>query len=325
MPLATSSDQLLRIEAETGILDTSYAAAWNLGRYLALNSRTLVKALVNWKRSHAHDVKQKRVQQLFEMASVHENLPIQQQLLNEESPSFELPGVVRQAIENCLKLAEVPMVYLVPDNKMLPKESLRFFKVDKSWTTALLNGVFEVGFSGLSAERDNALWNQFYTEKIKKENVYLGYIMRSQLLVDFPTVELIGLDKDKNIISPVRVLREGDMAMVLFNQTVAEVIFSMPDHSMHAGFEHRGNPSELVLVLKNPNKSEEVSNKTQTKDVSNVEVTFLSKSQGIIDIPKLAEKIPSHESASLGSAELAYHVLKKGTAFSFKFGKERSN
>ena len=42
-------------------------------------------------------------------------------------------------------LAGVPFGYLVPDEGMLPPESIRFFRIDTAWTQALLDGAFSLG------------------------------------------------------------------------------------------------------------------------------------------------------------------------------------
>jgi hypothetical protein len=39
----------------------------------------------------------------------------------------------------------VPFAYLVPDIRMLPAESIRFFQVDNAWIEALIDGAFSVG------------------------------------------------------------------------------------------------------------------------------------------------------------------------------------
>jgi hypothetical protein len=45
----------------------------------------------------------------------------------------------------------VPFSYLVPDERMLPVESLRFFQVDANWMDALIDGAYSLGFAGVSA------------------------------------------------------------------------------------------------------------------------------------------------------------------------------
>jgi hypothetical protein len=50
MPVAVA-DALTRYDPSTGMLDVSYAAAWEIGRLLALRSKSFSAALYNWKRS----------------------------------------------------------------------------------------------------------------------------------------------------------------------------------------------------------------------------------------------------------------------------------
>ena len=45
-----SSDALLRFNPDTGMFDVSYAAAWQIGQYLGLQSKAYSAALYNWKK-----------------------------------------------------------------------------------------------------------------------------------------------------------------------------------------------------------------------------------------------------------------------------------
>ncbi|MEM9931060.1 MAG: hypothetical protein AAF840_14655, partial [Bacteroidota bacterium] len=49
----TSSDAALRYHPDTGMLDVSYAAAWQLGRLLGVQNKSFATALYNWKRNNA--------------------------------------------------------------------------------------------------------------------------------------------------------------------------------------------------------------------------------------------------------------------------------
>jgi|GEM_PF-946799 len=51
-----SAEQLLSRDASTGALDTSYAAAWTIGRQLALQSKDFSLALYGWKKGLAREV-----------------------------------------------------------------------------------------------------------------------------------------------------------------------------------------------------------------------------------------------------------------------------
>lgn len=49
-------------------------------------------------------------------------------------------------------LQGVPFGYLVPDTRMLPDESIRFFQVDNAWIEALIDGAFSIGAPGVTAD-----------------------------------------------------------------------------------------------------------------------------------------------------------------------------
>lgn len=42
----------------------------------------------------------------------------------------------------------IPFNYLVPDERMLPVESMRFFRLDANWIDALMDGAYSPGFAG---------------------------------------------------------------------------------------------------------------------------------------------------------------------------------
>lgn len=50
-----SADSALRLDAATGMLDISYAAAWQLGRLLALQNTAFTTALNNWKAAYRRE------------------------------------------------------------------------------------------------------------------------------------------------------------------------------------------------------------------------------------------------------------------------------
>ena len=50
-PLIYSADQLLRFDPNVGLYDTSYAAAWQIGRLFSLQDKSFSVALYRWKKS----------------------------------------------------------------------------------------------------------------------------------------------------------------------------------------------------------------------------------------------------------------------------------
>jgi hypothetical protein len=54
------------------------------------------------------------------------------------------PDDVSAWLADLQALAGVPFAYLVPDSRMLPPESIRFFAVDPNWTAALVDGALSI-------------------------------------------------------------------------------------------------------------------------------------------------------------------------------------
>lgn len=67
------------------------------------------------------------------------------QLQQEVEDNVELPAELAAWLGRLRLLYGVPINYLVPDEGMLPPESIRFFYLDANWTSALLDGAYSIG------------------------------------------------------------------------------------------------------------------------------------------------------------------------------------
>ena len=67
---------------------------------------------------------------------------------SELQPSDALPPYMESFLAHIRLLVGVPFEYLIPDDRMLPPESIRFFYVDRSWTDRLVDGALAVGQIG---------------------------------------------------------------------------------------------------------------------------------------------------------------------------------
>jgi len=63
-------------------------------------------------------------------------------------PESAMPPYLEMFLAHLRLLIGVPFDYLVPDSRLLPDESIRFFYVDRSWTDRLIDGALAVGKSG---------------------------------------------------------------------------------------------------------------------------------------------------------------------------------
>src|SRR5579863_1603876 len=63
-------------------------------------------------------------------------------------PEAGMPPYMESFLSLLRLLVGVPFDYLVPDARLLPDESIRFFYLDRSWTDRLVDGAIAVGKIG---------------------------------------------------------------------------------------------------------------------------------------------------------------------------------
>jgi hypothetical protein len=73
--------------------------------------------------------------------------------VTDTDPEAEMPPYMESFLGHLRLLVGVPFDYLVPDARLLPDESIRFFYLDRSWTDRLVDGAMAVGKIG---SRDQA-------------------------------------------------------------------------------------------------------------------------------------------------------------------------
>lgn len=194
----SSADEALRYDPELGMLDVSYAAAWQLGRLLALRDETFARDLYHWKRENKRKILEPQAADVF--AFLAEFIQSAAQRLNPTQSARNLvndPDRLKKHLEGArapesvvnrfakLRLLEgVPMDYLVPDERMLPPESLRFFQVDLNWVYSLVEGAYSVArVSTGDKKQDAATCPHDVYRQIS------GFLLRSAIVSGWPTLQ----------------------------------------------------------------------------------------------------------------------------------------
>ncbi len=118
-----------------------------------------------------------------------------QQLQQEVEDNAELPAELAAWLGRLRLLNGVPINYLVPDEGMLPPESIRFFYLDPNWAAALLDGAYSIGRNlTVSGDTNSMALDQASTPMANAHRDLAAASMRPELLgqeapvIDFHTV-----------------------------------------------------------------------------------------------------------------------------------------
>jgi hypothetical protein len=246
-PQIRAADNVMLYDASVGMFDVSYSAAWELGRLLILQNKQVSVNLYNWKRSNVHHMCQ---------AGEHlAHLPL------EPSPiSLDVPVSVSNWFEQLALLKGIPFAYLVPDENLLPQESIRFFQLDNMWMECLLDGAFSVG-RVLACDCDHDS-NYDHRHKIipHHHDTISGFLLRSELVSGWPGLQVDGYnvtDVDDN--TPKLTLKRMDrlsmnVMICLFEGELQAVDIHQKPETIHFGFnkpDSRHNNNYYKVLRKN--------------------------------------------------------------------------
>jgi hypothetical protein len=241
-----AADELLRYDSSTGLFDSSYAAAWQLGRMLTLQNQRLAIELFNWKRENAQNLKQ-----------------LQQQIINPPFRSYQQvqqetdapPEAIADWFYNLEILRGIPFNYLLPDERLLPAESIRFFWVDSVWVDCLQDGAFSVGRVTPSDVKQDGKMGSGRSLR-SEDRTITGCILRSQVVSGWPDLLVDAYDtvvKDLGFIAPdeatplVRLRMEKlapDVLICLFKGEVKTVDIHQTPEGMHFGLDAPSGKSD---------------------------------------------------------------------------------
>lgn len=236
--------------------------------------------------------------------------------LDTNADESAFPSFVLDRLADMTLLHGVPFEYLVPDARLLPEESIRFFRLDPGWIRALHEGVLSVGersssdavarrSRGLPAltgrlaavrERrrgrrvDTSAATRTTRERVSENEVITGFLLRSALVTNYPGLQVRAYDTTDQSAAPLTILRLDrpcyGVLLALFDGSIAAVEIEEPHHGIRLGVDEtasgaivqlRGVDGRLVESGGSP---------------SSVEVPFRSGgAAGVIDFKELMRRI----------------------------------
>jgi hypothetical protein len=157
----------------------------------------------------------------------------------------------------CL-LNGVPFANLVPDARMLPTESIRFFYVDQTYLDAMVDGALSVGVRSSRDTQFNEIMHAVLRDAVDSEMATVraellgltpsaqgvagamsGFLMRSAVVSGFPGLDVEALQSDG--VTPMPALRidrpSPNVMIALFPSVPSQVAISEPQEGMRFGVE----------------------------------------------------------------------------------------
>ena len=285
---AKASDELLRYYEAHGMLDVSYASAWELGRLLALQNTHYATGLYQWKRRLAKNLNKQTQLSSHGMDHLHGSLG--------DFSTEPMPDSVKDWLKKLSLLKGIPFNYLVPDERMLPIESIRFFQIDLLWMNCLLDGAMSIG---RVSSKDHALDTQIrQNETSLLAQAISGFILRSELVSGWPGMQIEAYksvpsgsstaipDADKLSLIRRDTLSEN-VLICLFEGDLQTLDFHLKPDTLHFGISEKSDHSGFVKILRDSQGQE--------------------KSSSIVDIPLDANQM-------LQPAELVSRISSQKTA-----------
>jgi hypothetical protein len=218
---ARRAEDLLLFEKASGMTDVSYAAAWTLGRLLALSDPTVGVPLHKWKRQAAHAA----IARAAAAAAPGLTAPV-------ADPPFTLTPWFENALA---RLAAVPFAYLVAEPRQLPPETVCAFALDPLWIEALCDGGFSIGRT--STRELNADGGR-RAALMPKPGGRSGMLLRSAAVAGWPDLVVEGRGAKQDRLATLRFERLApDTLLVLFDGIVRSTTVHPHPQALHFGFD----------------------------------------------------------------------------------------
>ncbi len=173
-----------------------------------------------------------------------------------QAAGAHLPAYVAQVLARLCRLEGVPFNHLVPDARMLPPESIRFFYLDFNWIDSLIDGALCIGMhSSLDQQHMEVMRHLVRTQARQvatavhgqdaissapaapePEPPWTGLLLRSAIVSECPGLQIIACDAAGEQILPLRQQAlSADVLLCIFGGMPAQVKVSQPPQSLRFG------------------------------------------------------------------------------------------
>lgn len=253
-----------------------------------------------------------------------------------------LPAELVELVVRLRVLESVPFEYLVPDEALLPAESIRFFYLDRNWTDALVQGLLSVSAATTRDRIDLAgRWAAVRDEVDRAEHnaraartgaasvrgaaeTVTGLLVRSRAISGWPGVQVRAYRRTApeaandpmSGLDEMRLLRLERLApavlLALIDGVPDQVHLEEPRAGIQFGFDQEPGAGPITVALKDPATGKRV--QRTGRDVT-APVPFRKDAPGVVAVKRLADALLAADTedllgTTLGSAEYALQMLQ---------------
>lgn len=192
------------------------------------------------------------------------NLRVENNQLSLEGIHLEtiVPESITKWLTALTSLGCIPLDYLVPDERMLASESLRFFRVDPNWIYSLIEGAYSVARVTTSdLAHDHVLARKVYDvaapnlynhvapnrysglQRGSSPFHYSGFLLRSALVSGWPGLRVKAYNEQGQELTPAPGETESgrritpDILLYLVEGIIHRVTFQEPSEGIHFGLD----------------------------------------------------------------------------------------
>lgn len=312
-----SSDGALRYDKDTGLMDASISAAWELGKMLALQHQEFTKAIVAWNTDPIDNpnVEQTTSYTKAELIAWLEDGSQKQKVKETGFVTFKpYPKVVVDFLKDLAGLKGVPISYLLPDKKYIAhhdennegKGTLNIFYVDPLWVYALLEGAVSLLSKHHTQTRYNIINIIQKVYYFKGESKAMGFILHSPLVSGWRGIEIKGY-KDGGTTPldlPIRFERIlPDVFLGIFPDTFSSIEVIQPYEGLHFGVKQEVQQG-FSKTIKDEDGNTDQNNKVMITQGG------LMNDKNTLRIAQMAQGLKGYTSEQVfTSAQFAYQMI----------------
>lgn len=187
-------------------------------------------------------------------------------------------------LDSLLLLKGLPISYIVPDEALLPPESLRVFWIDEAWVSAYLDGALSVG---RNSSKDRLHDAQIFKSAVCKaggnKGLRMGFLLRSRLVNGWPGMELETRAREGEPLSILRLEVLGEEVLLgIVEGELGSLTFTEPNKVRHFGAKDLQEKYNIPLIsMKAGEEGKELG--------KSLNFVFRDEKEGVVDVAGFAK------------------------------------